>query len=395
MGKKSELSVEQRTQLTPADVYVHGRTVELPKWQGWAKAAKEKLKKMGRVKRMPSRAIGAPDTILCEHFDREMTILSDGGLTTCCVDNTGKNRFGNIYRDSFESAMLLHLETKRKFVADASQTPACLGCLKNWQKRPYMYQEPEALERFTSEPFFPRQFVLEVTSRCNARCKTCIHNWMANDLSSVRSGENGFLDLDKATEWLRPVWGKLRRLRMYNYGEPFLHKGLENFCRDIKEKSPGVVIGISTNGTSFGTDKRINKIIDAEIDAVIVSLHGGTAELSRRYMGEEFPFEKAVDNIRRLMAAKRARGAIKPVVNLKCVLFEWNDSEEAMQKFADLADELDADAYHFVPTGGRIGAKRLPPGSPAWADFAAAGRANVRRHASDADARRIVEADSF
>ena len=36
----------QRDPLTPADVYVHGRAVELPKWQGWAKAAREKLKKM-------------------------------------------------------------------------------------------------------------------------------------------------------------------------------------------------------------------------------------------------------------------------------------------------------------------------------------------------------------
>lgn len=32
--------------LTPEDVYVHGRTVELPKWQGWAKGAKERLDKL-------------------------------------------------------------------------------------------------------------------------------------------------------------------------------------------------------------------------------------------------------------------------------------------------------------------------------------------------------------
>jgi transposase InsO family protein len=32
--------------VTPADVYVHGQAVQLPKWQGWAKAAREKLKKM-------------------------------------------------------------------------------------------------------------------------------------------------------------------------------------------------------------------------------------------------------------------------------------------------------------------------------------------------------------
>ncbi len=32
--------------LTPADVFVHGRAVGLPKWQGWAKAARKKLDEM-------------------------------------------------------------------------------------------------------------------------------------------------------------------------------------------------------------------------------------------------------------------------------------------------------------------------------------------------------------
>jgi putative transposase len=34
--------------VTPADVYVHGVEVQLPRWQGWAKAAKEKLENMMR-----------------------------------------------------------------------------------------------------------------------------------------------------------------------------------------------------------------------------------------------------------------------------------------------------------------------------------------------------------
>ena len=95
---------------------------------------------------------------------------------------------------------------------------------------------------------------------------------------------------------------------------------------------------------------------------------------------------------RRLMAAKRTRGALKPTVNLKCVLFEWNDSDAAISKFADLADELGTDGYHFVPTGGNIGTKRLPPGSKAWAEFAASGRARVQRTGQGAV--RFVEADA-
>jgi transposase InsO family protein len=32
--------------LTPEEVYVSGRATEIPRWQGWAKAAKAKLEKL-------------------------------------------------------------------------------------------------------------------------------------------------------------------------------------------------------------------------------------------------------------------------------------------------------------------------------------------------------------
>ena len=62
--------------------------------------------------------------MLCEHFDREITILSDGGVTTCCVDNMGLNRFANIFEDSLEEAMLEQREMKRNFVLNARKAPA-------------------------------------------------------------------------------------------------------------------------------------------------------------------------------------------------------------------------------------------------------------------------------
>jgi transposase InsO family protein len=42
--------------ITPSDVYVHAQPVQLPKWQGWAKAAREKLKKMAEALHFPHPA---------------------------------------------------------------------------------------------------------------------------------------------------------------------------------------------------------------------------------------------------------------------------------------------------------------------------------------------------
>lgn len=39
--------------VTPEDVYVHGQAVQLPKWQGWARAAREKLEKMAEDMHFP------------------------------------------------------------------------------------------------------------------------------------------------------------------------------------------------------------------------------------------------------------------------------------------------------------------------------------------------------
>jgi putative transposase len=46
--------------LTPVDVYLHGKPVQLPKWQGWAIAAKEKLAALAQGARLPSRGARAP-----------------------------------------------------------------------------------------------------------------------------------------------------------------------------------------------------------------------------------------------------------------------------------------------------------------------------------------------
>jgi transposase InsO family protein len=42
--------------LTPADVYVHGCAVQLPKWQGWAEAALEKLRQLTAGAHLPISA---------------------------------------------------------------------------------------------------------------------------------------------------------------------------------------------------------------------------------------------------------------------------------------------------------------------------------------------------
>ncbi|MCO6440218.1 MAG: hypothetical protein J5I81_03840 [Nitrococcus mobilis] len=43
--------------VTPQAVYVHGHAVQLPKWQGWAKAARAKLREMIDGAHLPLSAV--------------------------------------------------------------------------------------------------------------------------------------------------------------------------------------------------------------------------------------------------------------------------------------------------------------------------------------------------
>lgn len=52
------ISPEGGDPITPVDVYAHGHAVALPKWQGWAKAAKEKLRQMTEGAHFPTLAPG-------------------------------------------------------------------------------------------------------------------------------------------------------------------------------------------------------------------------------------------------------------------------------------------------------------------------------------------------
>jgi hypothetical protein len=87
-------------------------------------------------------------------------------------------------------------------------------------------------------------------------------------------------------------------------------------------------------------------------------------------------YDKVIENIRLLLEMRNRSGSSYPKVQLKAILFNWNDSDEAMNKFrADAkslgliaADTRDADRYYWVLDGDRSASdrfsKRFLPGSP-------------------------------
>ena len=59
-------------------------------------------------------------------------------------------------------------------------------------------------------------------------------------------------------------------------------------CSFVKSMNPKIIIDVSTNGTVFGTEERIEKIIRSGINNIIVSLYCDDSYTSKKYIGNEF-----------------------------------------------------------------------------------------------------------
>ena len=59
--------------LTPAEAWAHGRVVDLPKWKGWAKAAKEKPQNLLGSARFPLTS----DTIVAQAVWRQAGVAQN------------------------------------------------------------------------------------------------------------------------------------------------------------------------------------------------------------------------------------------------------------------------------------------------------------------------------
>ncbi len=102
----------------------------------------------------------------------------------------------------------------------------------------------------------PVHAALEVTKRCNARCKFCDY-WKTRE-------ENALSDYSEIIERIGPIYVSITG------GEPLLRKDLEEVISLIKERNT-VYIGMVTNGWLL-TEERAKALLDAGVDQIAVSL---------------------------------------------------------------------------------------------------------------------------
>ena len=181
--------------------------------------------------------------------------------------------------------------------------------------------------------FPPSAVIIEPTNICNLSCPLC-----PTSLSRRKKGRMPLAALRKIAAGLPPG---IRTSHLYLSGEPLLHDDCFAMVSELSRL--GLKTSLSTNGTRLG--KCVDEVLDSQPDELIIALDGAKRETYERYrIGADF--DSVVDNVRRLILAKRARNLLRPRIVLQCLV--TRDTEAELGAVQELARDLGVDEISFI-----------------------------------------------
>lgn len=193
---------------------------------------------------------------------------------------------------------------------------------------------------------------------CNFRCGFCLHA-----LDRRRHGyisDVPFMDMAlyrKCVDDIKGFGKKLKMLRFAAIGEPLLHREIAEMVAYAKKSEIAQSVDIVTNG-SLLTAELSNRLIDAGLDRLRISVEGLSAEDYRRTTGTEIDFNRFVEQLRYFY---NHSGQTR--VYIKIIDYMVQEQERKEQFFALFQPICHSIAIeHLTPTIAEIDYNRLSGG---------------------------------
>jgi MoaA/NifB/PqqE/SkfB family radical SAM enzyme len=130
----------------------------------------------------------------------------------------------------------------------------------------------------------------------------------------------------------------------YNWGEPLLNPHLEDFIQIAKSHDASSFV--STNLSLRLSDERIKRLLTCGVSEIGVSLDGASDETNQVYRRKS-KFDLVVENMRRLVEARRRLGQTYPLISWLYVVFSFNEHE--VEKARKMAKEIGVDRLVLRP----------------------------------------------
>lgn len=186
----------------------------------------------------------------------------------------------------------------------------------------------------TKLPYYPRSVQVEITTKCNLRCKMC-----------PNQGFKGFKMTDMPIETykkaIRQSLPELDFVYLWGVGEPMLNP---NFTKMVGiAKGVGAKVSFSTNGTMLD-HKIARKIVELGVDDIIFSVDSADPETFEG-IRKGAKFDKVIGNLEGLLGLRKEMGSKVPRVSMTCALMK--DNLDGMSEMVKLAHRIGVPSVWF------------------------------------------------
>ena len=189
----------------------------------------------------------------------------------------------------------------------------------------------ECIHKHTTLISHPFSLIVDPANGCSLHCPACVHTSTDNAQNFI--WPPGFLKEDLLRDFLTEYGPYGFDLYFANYGEPLLNKLTPRFVQMARR------FGLPTYSSTGFSLKRINfdELVLSGLQLLILSIDGATSTTYLRYR-RNGDFALVIDNIGKLVAAKRRLNSYTPVLHWQFLVFEHNahEVEEVKQLAATL-----------------------------------------------------------
>ena len=186
----------------------------------------------------------------------------------------------------------------------------------------------------------PFGLVIDPSNVCQLACPGCVHS-NSNEALQLFDWPKGTLSENRLSALLKRYGPYAIGTLFYNYGEPLLNLNTPKLIRMAKTWLMGTAISTTLSVRKFDAEA----YVESGLDFMGLSIDGATQSVYQRFR-RNGDLQLVLDNLRKLVEAKRKLGKRYPVLAWNFLAFEHNAHEIPLA--ARMARKLGVDLFRVV-----------------------------------------------
>jgi len=262
-------------------------------------------------------------------------INCDMTVSCNCQDFDGSGHIGNLRTHSFVEIFRSGKvqQFREKLARGEYAIPVCSHCSE--LRKVAKNEGDQYLKGYD----LPKALMIENSILCNLSCRFCDRM-----VQKIRSQKRMSLeDIELVARLIHDLG--IVDVSYHNLGEPFFSDTFPQEISILKKHNPELRLWMSTNGVMADTVEKVRAAV--EFQHIYFSIAGPSQEILVKYQ-QRGNFDKAFNNMRRVVEERNRQGRTRPIVEWKYVVFRWNDKVDHINKAIELARVAGVDLISFM-----------------------------------------------